>query len=105
MFRGPVDDALAALGRRRRVAAALAHFSPLPFALRRTAALANVPSVAAAYYAKAFRLARSPLPFEAPRFSVALLWHARHDADPALDWFRGRIRALVRTLRAKAPPP
>jgi LysR family transcriptional activator of mexEF-oprN operon len=104
VLHGPIDQRLSELGRSRRLAAALAHFSTLPFLLRSAPLLANVPSVAARHYAKAFRLAARPLPFESPRFEVALLWHARQDADPALGWFRERVRDVVAEVRSSVSP-
>jgi LysR family transcriptional regulator, mexEF-oprN operon transcriptional activator len=102
VLRGLVDGRLAELGEERRVVAAVAHFSTLPFLLRMKPVLANVPSVAAHAYAREFRLAARPLPFDSPRFDVALMWHVRQDGDPALDWFRAKLRTLVLALRAES---
>jgi LysR family transcriptional activator of mexEF-oprN operon len=102
VLKGSIDGSLAELGHARKVAAAVAHFSTLPFALRESALVANVPSVAAHYYAREFRLARRPLPFPSPTFDVALIWHARSEGDPLLTWFRERVRAMVLGIKAAA---
>jgi LysR family transcriptional activator of mexEF-oprN operon len=99
-LRGPIDDRLAELGRSRRLEAAVAQFSTLPFLLRSAPVLANVPSVAARRYAHDFRLTAQRLPFKSPRFEVSLLWHASRDADPATLWFRECVRAVVAEVRA-----
>lgn len=101
-LRGPIDDRLSELGRSRRLEAAVAQFSTLPFLLRSAPVLANVPAVAARQYAKEFRLTAHPLPFKSPRFEVSLLWHARHDADPAMRWFRDCVRDVVAEVHASA---
>jgi LysR family transcriptional regulator, mexEF-oprN operon transcriptional activator len=100
VLRGPIDDRLAELGKSRKLAAAVAQFSTLPFLLRSAPMLANVPSVAARHHARAFGLTARPLPFESPRFDVALLCHARQEADPALRWFRDLVVAVVKEVRS-----
>jgi len=34
---------------------------------------------------------------------VALVWHARSDADPALGWFRSLLLELLDAIRADVP--
>ena len=53
---GAVDDALAAIGRERRVLIGLSHFPTMPFVLRGRACLANMPAVAGHHFARAFDL-------------------------------------------------
>lgn len=36
-----------------------------------------------------------PLPFPAPEITVSLLWHPRHEGDPAHRWLRDCVRAVV----------
>ena len=105
VLRGQLDDRLAAGGHRRRVVAAVAHFATLPLVLRRMRVLANMPSVAAHYLAKSFRLATSPLPFESPTFGITLAWHARSEHDAAIAWLRGLVREIALALRAAVPLP
>lgn len=85
---GIVDRRLAELGHTRRIAMVTSRFSSLPLVLRRMPALANVPSAIARLYVEKLGLARSPLPFESPRFPLALVWHARSDGDRAVRWVR-----------------
>jgi DNA-binding transcriptional LysR family regulator len=92
-FTGPLDAALAALGLRRHVAVALARFADLTEVLAGTDLVAAVPDVFAARPEVQARCGSRPLPFEAPRFTLRLLWHRRHAADPAHAWFRGLVRA------------
>jgi len=100
---GPVDRALATLGHVRQLRMALTRFSTLPFLLRASPCLANVPATAAWYYGEAFGLAAAPLPLPTPTFGLSLVWHARDDADPTITWFRQQIAALVAELRAGLP--
>jgi LysR family transcriptional regulator, mexEF-oprN operon transcriptional activator len=97
---GPVDARLAELGLGpRRVVAAVARFSTLPFVLRALPAVANMPSVAARHHAAAFGLDARPLPFATPTFEVSLVWHARSDGDAGLAWLAGLVRRIVAGLR------
>ena len=97
-LRGLMDERLAEMGRSRQVFAAVSHFPAVPFILKRRRALANLPSIAARYYAEAYGLELSPPPLESPDFEVSLAWHARTDGDPAHIWFRALIGELVSEL-------
>jgi len=61
---------------------ALTRYSTLPFLLRASSCLANVPITAAWHYGEAFGLAVAPLPLATPTFGQSLVWHVRDDADP-----------------------
>lgn len=95
---GAIDRALATIGRTRTVLAAVSHFPTIPFVLKRCRALANVPSTAAAHFARVYGLVACKPPLSAPVFEVSLTWHARADADPAHSWFRGLIAEEVQHL-------
>jgi len=94
---GLVDQALAGLGRRRRIVMTVNQFFTASRLVTQNDLLTVLPStfVAATGYGE-FLVSR-PLPFDLPRVEVEMLWHARRDADPAHRW----LRALV--LRAAAP--
>jgi LysR family transcriptional regulator, mexEF-oprN operon transcriptional activator len=98
---GPIDEHLGKQGLQRTVLMSVAHFPLMPFVLRRTPCLVNMPAIAARFYAKEFGMRLSPLPIESSSFEVGLLWHARNDGDAALTWFRGMVARLVAQLRAK----
>ena len=102
---GALDGALAAVGRTRTVLAAVSHFPTIPFVLKRRRALANVPSTAAAHFARAYDLAICPPPLMVPQFEVSLAWHARADADPAHAWFRNMVAEEVQLLSLDAEKP
>jgi LysR family transcriptional regulator, mexEF-oprN operon transcriptional activator len=95
----PIDDRLHALGRRRQIMMAVGQLPLMPFLLRATPSLVNMPATAARFYAREFGLQLRELPIDSPSFDVVLLWHARSDSDPALRWFANLIEALVGNLR------
>lgn len=90
-FHGQIDDALAKIGKSRQVSMALANFSASPFLLKSSSCLINMPAVAAHYFAKAFELQVSAMPFPIEAFPVSIIWHARSDQDPFHAWFRNLV--------------
>ena len=95
---GALDTAIAAIGRTRAILAAVSHFPTIPFVLKRSRALANVPRTAAAHFAKVYDLAICPTPLVAGEFDVSLVWHTRVDRDPTQSWFRGMVALEVGRL-------
>ena len=93
--RGVADEALAALGLRRRVAATVAHFLLAPHLLRGTDLTLIFPRRLAALVGTACGLEVRPLPLAIPPFTAQMLWPARRDRDPALAWLRGLIGGIV----------
>lgn len=100
--RGDVDDALSRLGRTRTVVMATRTFSALPFLLKRTRAVATLPDPAARAMAADTGLTVAPPPLPVDPFTESLIWHARHDADPAHRWLRTVVRATFLDCLAPA---
>ena len=47
-------------------------------------------------FAKALPIRILPLPFDVPRTQEVLLWHKRHETDPAHTWLRELIAKLAK---------
>ncbi len=90
-FSSFVDRALEAQGLRRRSILATAHFLGIPLLLKSVPAIATLPLRLSRLCANAAALTVSPLPFEAPRFEVSMLWHKRDTPVPAQQWLRERL--------------
>jgi DNA-binding transcriptional LysR family regulator len=88
---GFVDEALARLGRMRRVMLTISHFSTAVQVVRQSDLLAVVPRSYVPASGVADGLAIRALPFEMPRIDVGLLWHRRHEREPAHQWLRQTI--------------
>lgn len=103
-----VDAALATAGVERRCVMATPHFLTIPLLLKAVPAIATLPSRLSVACANAAALTASPLPFDSPRFEVAMLWHRRDTASPPHRWLRERIVALnprdAPALRPAAAP-
>jgi LysR family transcriptional regulator, mexEF-oprN operon transcriptional activator len=101
---GPIDEQLRALGQSRQVLASVAHFPLMPFLLRATPSVVNMPATAARFYAQEFSLQIRELPITSPQFDMALLWHARLENDRGLTWFASLVQELVASLHTPGEP-
>lgn len=88
-FSGAVDEALARLGRERRVVASLTSFLVAPALVARSDLVCTVPARLAG--AAGAEVAVLPPPCEIGSFPVHMGWHARTDSDPARKWLRQQV--------------
>ncbi|MBY3225040.1 LysR family transcriptional regulator [Rhizobium laguerreae] len=88
--KGPIDEALNALGLERQIATIVSGFSTALQLARNSELIASVPE----RHTGALRAGMHsfPLPVSTPEITVSLLWHPRMDADPAHRWLRGCVR-------------
>ncbi|MEO7336055.1 MAG: LysR family transcriptional regulator [Caldimonas sp.] len=99
--RGYVDEALARLGRERRVVVTVEQFSTAGAIVSRSDLVAVLPRSFVPATGFAAVLACRALPFALPPICVSLLWHRRHEHDPAQRWLRDAvIRAAARVATA-----
>jgi DNA-binding transcriptional LysR family regulator len=85
---GLVGDAVRKIGHRRRVGLVVPHFVTVPFVAARTEMLGFVPSRLAQMLSPSLGLRTVELPVQLPPLAVSLVWHERHQHDPAHHWFR-----------------
>lgn len=95
-FSGPTDEALAGLGRRRRVAVSLPSFHVMLETIRADNFLALVPERLVA--GRMSGLKRFEPPVLVPDFDVIACWHRRLDADSAQRWIRGLLATIAREM-------
>ncbi|PNE40925.1 LysR family transcriptional regulator [Streptomyces noursei] len=105
-LRGPLDDALAALGLSRRAAVVAPTFAATLLML------ANRHDVIGFFPWRQYRtnvrtlgLVTRELPFALPPLQLSLAWHPRDDADPAHQWLRSRIRDSVQAVLERDDTP
>jgi DNA-binding transcriptional LysR family regulator len=95
--RGPIDDALAALGLERKIATVVGGFAAALALVRASDLVATVHERhTGSLFAGMFSFT---LPFPIPQFTVSLLWHPRLDGDQAHRWLRGCIRDVCAESR------
>ncbi|SIO70449.1 DNA-binding transcriptional regulator, LysR family [Burkholderia sp. GAS332] len=92
-FHGFMDEHLDELGRERRVALSVQHFTLVPELLSKTDYVSTLPSRFAARYVD--QLDIFALPFDARGFTLYAAWHPRNQADPALVWLRETLAELA----------
>jgi len=99
--RGFVDEALARLGRERRVMITVANFFTAGSVVHQSDLLTVLPRSFVAATGFAAQLALAPLPFEMPGIEVGLLWHRRHEQDTAQRWLRETARRAAVQVAAR----
>lgn len=95
--KGPIDEALEALGLERQIATIVGGFSTALALARATDLIASVPerhtgNLRAGMHTFA-------LPVTPSTFTVSMLWHPRMDADPAHRWLRSLVREACAATR------
>jgi LysR family transcriptional activator of mexEF-oprN operon len=95
-----VDDALAEIGRRRRIVFSTPHFLVVPRLLLETPLIATMHSRAARWLSGAFNLKTSPFPAAVSNFQESMVWHEAVDRDPAQLWLRQTILSLTNGLQS-----
>ena len=90
--RGPVDEALGALGLAREIATTVGGFSAALALARASDLVATVPErhtgdLRAGMHGFA-------LPFAVPELTISMLWHPRVHADPVHRWLRACVREV-----------
>ena len=88
--KGPVDDALKALGFEREIATIVGSFAAALALARSSDLIATVPERHTGNLRAGMRSFR--LPVATPPITVSMLWHPRMDADPAHRWLRTCVR-------------
>ena len=96
---GVVDDALAAIGRSRRIALAVPHFLVVPCLIAGSDLVATLASRVATAFADMLQLVQMPPPLALPKFQVALAWHERTHDDAPQRWLRHLILTVAAEVR------
>ena len=92
--KGPIDDALAALGLERQIATIVGGFSAALALARATDLVASVHERHTGILYDGMH--SFPIPLTLPPFTVSMLWHPRLDGDAAHRWLRGCVREVCR---------
>ncbi len=91
-FQGATDEALAKLGRRRRVVAVVPNFLVLIDLVRHSDVIAMIPHRLVAD-TRDLLIQAPPIPIAG--FTKVLTWHERLQADPAQQWLRDILASCV----------
>lgn len=94
--RGPIDEALARQGLRRRVLTVVPTTAVALHLVAHTDAVAVVTERSCAPTIAALGLRSHRLPLDVPPVPVVLVWHHRMDRDPAHAWLRTRTQEILK---------
>ena len=101
LARGPLDDALAQIGRSRHVAAVVPSYAVGALMALEGDVICLVPRVTAAHLIeRGVPLRAHEVPFDLPTADVELRWHRRVNDDPASRWLRDCLRDAIHPLTA-----
>lgn len=93
-----VDTALAALGKKRRVAVEVPHFLVAPHVVRETDVILTLAQRIARSLGPMLGLRQIAPPLELPGFTMSMVWHDRQHVDPAHTWLRGVVTETAKAL-------
>jgi DNA-binding transcriptional LysR family regulator len=97
--RGSVDNALAKIGRERRVVAAVPQFLAGFAAVAASDMITTAPRRLARRHATAFGLRQFEVPFPTPGFEVGTLRHENTAQDAGLNWLEGELAQALGMVR------
>lgn len=97
-----IDTVLATRGIHRRFVAQVPGFAGIGPFLRGSDLIATLPSLLSAHLLRGF--ATAPVPIECPAMPMYIVWHLRHQADPAHRWLRQQLEMVVAPALAAARP-
>jgi DNA-binding transcriptional LysR family regulator len=89
---GLVDQALAALGRQRRIVLTVNQFYTAGQVVLQSDLLTVLPLSFIPATGTGGRLLTKPVPFELPPVAIQMIWAVRQDDDPAHRWLRAQVR-------------
>lgn len=92
---GQVDQALAALGRQRRIVLTVNQFFTAGQVVTQSDLLTVLPLSFIAATGTQDHVVTRPLPFPLAPVAVQMLWPVRLDADPAHRWLRQQVQAVA----------
>jgi len=95
---GYVDRTLTALGRRRRVVLIVNQYFTAGRVLTQSDLLSVLPRVFVPATGHESQLLVRELPFDMGALQVTMMWHLRHDAEPAQQWLRALVQQAARQV-------
>ena len=99
-----IDQALAKVGQKRRVAVRTRYFMSAPLVIARSDLLLTGPSMLIGYFAKLVPLQVLKPPIELPTYPEEIYWHERFDDDPPHRWLRALVQTSARGMGLQVRP-
>jgi len=99
-----IDQALAKLGKRRKVALKVRYFMAAPLLIAKSDLLLTGPSMLIRYFARLVPLQVLAPPIELPTYPEEAYWHERFDDDPAHAWLRSLVKKTAQSFGLAEKP-
>ena len=99
-----IDQALAELGEKRRVAVRVRYFMAAPLVVAQSDLLLTGPRMLVRYFARLVPLQVLTPPIDLPTYPEEAYWHERFDDDPAHAWLRALVKKTARAFGLTEPP-
>lgn len=97
-----LDQWLAARGVQRNFSVMVPGFAGLPSFIRGSKLLATAPGLLQSHLLRDLACAKVPVP--CPTMPMYMIWHLRHQHDPAHRWLRGELEAVVGPALGETDP-
>jgi DNA-binding transcriptional LysR family regulator len=97
--RGVVDEALAKLGRRRRVAVTIPNIYLIPRLVAETGMISHLPRRIAAEVLRGSDLLMLSPPVALPEWHIDMYWGAASASEPTASWIRSLLSEIGRQIR------
>jgi DNA-binding transcriptional LysR family regulator len=97
--RGVVDEALAKLGRRRRVAVTIPNIYLIPRLVAETGMIGHLPRRIAAEVLRGSDLVMLSPPVALPEWHIEMYWGAASASEPIASWIRSQLSEIGREIR------
>jgi DNA-binding transcriptional LysR family regulator len=98
--RGPVDQALAKLGRRRRVAVTVPNTYLIPSLVMESGMISHLPRRIAAEVLRGSDLVVLSPPVALPEWHIDMYWGAASASEPTASWIRSQLSEIGQQIRA-----
>ncbi|AKU94171.1 Transcriptional regulator [Labilithrix luteola] len=95
---GVVDEALAKIGKTRRVAVTVPHFLVAPHVVQDTDLVLTLAERVARMFSPMLGLAQFAPPLPIPGFAMSMVWHERMHSDSAHAWLRKVVKEEAKAL-------
>lgn len=97
---GSVDDALAELGTKRKIASVVPGFPTALSVALESDLIAMIPALYLLNQQVTDQVHLFELPFKSRRITVSQMWHPRMERDPGHRWLREQILAICGVARS-----
>jgi len=99
-----IDQALAKVGKKRKVAARVRYFMAAPLVIARSDLLLTGPTMLIRYFAELVPLQVLRPPVDLPTYPEEAYWHERFDEDSAHTWLRKLVQKTARDFGLRERP-